>query len=171
MRILGLFDDPYWASDTIENIRFTSRVFLRHQHQFAFLKIVGEDLFGKRNHFETLGGGVEDNESFEECAIREVAEEMGAIATHYQCIGAVIDRLNPLKRLTYSVFFVAEFVSDLNKTHRTPEEKILIESIQWLSVQEVLEQLKIGQNPIDAFVHRRDLTAFLALLEDMNDRT
>lgn len=171
MRILAVYDDPYWENQTIETIRFTSRVFLRRDHQYAFLKIVGEDGFGKRNHYETLGGGVEDNETFVETAIREVAEEMGAVASNYQCIGAIIDRLNPIQRLTYSVFFVADFESYLEESNRTEEEKILIESIDWLSPKEVIESLKSGENPIDAFVHRRDLTAFLALLEDMNNRT
>lgn len=55
MRILAVYDDPYWESETIETIRFTSRVFLRRDQLYAFLKIVGEDGFGKRNHYETLG--------------------------------------------------------------------------------------------------------------------
>lgn len=172
MKLLAVYDDPTWESDTISHIRFTSRVFIRdHENRFAFLKIVGEDGFGKRNHLETCGGGVEDNETFLEAAQREVKEEIGGIATNYVCIGAIIDRLNPIQRLTYSAFFVADLVSMEPDTSRTDEEKILIEDVLWLSIDEALSDLKKADNPIDAFVHRRDLTAFLELLKHDNPGT
>lgn len=172
MKLLALYDDPYWESDTLSHIRFTSRVFVRNaEGNYGFLKIVGEDGFGKRNHLETCGGGIEDGESFLEGAKREVLEEIGGQASNYRCIGAIIDRLNPIQRLTYNVFFVADLVSLDSDLNRTDEEKILIEDVVWLSPDEALKQLKQAENPIDAFVHRRDLTAFLELLKNPDNRT
>lgn len=172
MRLLAVYDDPTWASKTIESLRFTARVFLRNSEgQYAFLSIVGEDGLGERHHLETCGGGVEEGETFLEAAHREVMEELGAIASNYTCIGAIIDRLNPIKRLTCSVFFSADLVQIVPETHRTEEEKILIEEVIWLNPTQAIERLKKAASPIDAFVHRRDLTAFLTLLSDDEDRT
>ncbi len=170
MKIIAVYDDPFWQGEKLSSIRFTSRVFLRNKDKYAFLKIVGEDALGKRNHLETLGGGVEENESFLEAAHREVMEEAGAIAENYRCIGAIIDRLSPIERLTYSCFYVAELKSFDHGFSRTEEEKILIEDIVWLSAKEAFEILNKAASAVDAYVHRRDLTAFLELLKDEQDR-
>lgn len=172
MKILAIYDDPFWEGEKISSIRFTSRVFLRnHENKYAFLKIVGEDGLGKRNHLETLGGGVEDNETFLEAAHREVMEEAGAIAENYRCIGAIIDRLSPIERMTYSCFYVADLKSNHHNFNRTEEEKILIEDIVWLDKKEAFEILNKADSAVDAYVHRRDLTAFLELLKDEQDWT
>ena len=166
MKILAVYDDLWWEGDVISHIRFTSRVFIKNsENKYAFLKIVGEDLFGKRNHLESIGGGVEENETFLEAAQREVLEEIGAIAKNYTCLGAIIDRLNPIQRITFNTFFMADLKEMDLEVNRTEEEKILIDSILWLSADEAVDQLKKAINPVDAFVHRRDLTAFLELLK------
>lgn len=171
MKIIAVYDDIFYEGNTLSSIRFTSRVFLRnHLNQYAFLKISGEDGFGVRNHLETLGGGVEENESFLEAAQREVLEEAGAIAHNYQCIGAIIDRLNPIERLSFSCFYVADLVTINHELNRTEEEKILIESIVWLSADDAIARLNQADHAIDAFVHRRDLTAFLEFLKDEQNR-
>lgn len=171
MKCLAVYEDVTWENQPIDLVRFTSRVFIHNSKgEYAFLKIVGEDFLGDRCHLETCGGGVEDNESFLDAAKREVMEELGIQAKNYQEIGAIFDRLNPLRRMTCSVFFEAEAIEGQNETNRTDEEKILIEQILWLTPEKALEQLKVAYSPIDAFVHRRDLTAFLALLESKKDR-
>ena len=170
MKILAVYDDPFWEGEHVSTIRFTSRVFLLNKDKYAFLKIVGEDGLGVRNHLETLGGGVEDNETFLDAAKREVMEEAGAVAENYQCIGAIIDRLSPIERLTYSCFYLADLKSFDHELNRTEEEKILIEDIVWLSAKEAYEILNKAESAVDAYVHRRDLTAFLELLKDQQDR-
>ena len=171
MKILAIYDDPFWEGDSVDHIRFTSRVILRNKdNKYAFLKIVGEDGLGIRNHLETIGGGVEKNETFLEAAHREVMEEVGAIAENYQCIGAIIDRLSPINRMTYSCFFVADLKSIEHDLNRTEEEKILIDDIVWLSAKEAYEILNKAESAVDAYVHRRDLTAFLEALKDEQDR-
>jgi 8-oxo-dGTP diphosphatase len=171
MKILGYYHDDRFPASPIEMIRFTARVYVvDDQNRIAFLHIQGEDGFGLRNHLESPGGGVETDESFEEAAIREIDEELGASAHDYKELGVVIDRYNIINRMTFSVYFSAKLTSLHNNHHRTEEEKILISSIQWLTPEEALARLKSADSEVDAIVHRRELAAFSALLVDLENR-
>ena len=166
MNILGYFEDHLYPHQPIEEIRFTSRIFLRDaSHKLAFLSIEGEDFFGKRHHLETPGGGVEAHETFVEAAHRELMEELGATATNLDLLGCVIDRYHLIHRLTISVYFEAT----LNKLHpttqRTEEETLLIADVQWLSEHEALQRLTHHENAVDELIHRRELCALQALLK------
>lgn len=171
MNILGYYHDERFPAGPIEVIRFTARVYVvDDQDRIAFLHIKGEDGFGLRNHLESPGGGVEMDETFEEAAIREIDEELGAIASDFKELGVVIDRYNVINRMTFSVYFSARLKSIHNHHHRTEEEKLLISSIQWLTASEALAQLKSADSDVDAIVHRRELAAFSALLVQLNNR-
>lgn len=171
MRILGYFHDDQYESSTIDLIRFTARVYVSNaQGRVAFLEIVGEDGFGFRNHLESPGGGVELNESFEDAAIREIDEELGATATNFKELGVVIDRYNLINRMTFSVYFSATLKELHHNHHRTEEETILIDAVKWLTPDEALARLKKADSQVDTLIHRRELAAFSAFLEDLKDR-
>ena len=74
--------------------------------------------------------------------------------------------MNPIQRMTCSVFFVAEADEQLDETNRTEEEKILIDQVVWLSPDEAIRQFRHAESKVDAWVHRRDLRAFIYLLEN-----
>jgi 8-oxo-dGTP pyrophosphatase MutT (NUDIX family) len=107
------------------------------------------------------------NESFEEAAIREIEEELGATATQFKEIGVVIDRYNIIDRMTFSVYFSAQLSSLKKELHRTEEELLLIESVEWFTPSEALELLKKADSAVDLIIHRRELAAFSALMEDL----
>ena len=170
MKILGYYHDDQYEISTIQEIRFTARVYVFNaEGKIAFLRIKGEDGFGLRNHLESPGGGVELNESFQEAAIREIAEELGATATQFKEIGVVIDRYNTIHRMTFSVYFSAQLKSLQKEIHRTEEEIILIDSVEWLDKEEALNTLKKADSAVDIIIHRRELAAFTALLETMKE--
>ena len=167
MKLIAHFEDVFWENKPIDHIRFTSRVFLKNDlGQYAFLHICGEDFLGERNHLETCGGGVEEDETFLDAAIREVKEELGVKAKNFKELGAIVERLNPIHRMTCSVFFSAEVDEISEDTNRTEEEKILIDSVLWLYPDEVIRRLSQANSYVDAYVHRRDLRAFIYLLEN-----
>lgn len=168
MKILAYFHDDQYVASPIQQIRFTARVYVfNREGKVAFLHIKGEDGFGVRNHLESPGGGVEMNESFEEAAIREIDEELGATATQFKEIGVVIDRYNIIDRMTFSVYFSAQLTSLKEELHRTEEEILLIESVEWLDINEALSLLKKADSAVDLIIHRRELAAFSAMCESM----
>ena len=64
------------------NVEFKKRncvrgVIFNEKDEIALLYINGTDMFGKRDHFELPGGGIEENESYEEALKREIEEELG----------------------------------------------------------------------------------------------
>jgi 8-oxo-dGTP diphosphatase len=166
MKLLAYYEDPFWENTDIESMRFTTRVILENANgQLGFLKIEGEDALGQRNHYETCGGGVEGDESFFETAAREVQEELGCKAQDFSLIGVIIDRLNPLARLTMSVYVHAFVAHEGLELQRTEAEAELIRDVVWLIPAEAVRALSTAHSPIDAYVHRRDLRALLAWLE------
>lgn len=165
MKLLGVFEDRYWAKTQTKEIRYTARVFLHSKDdRFAFLSIKGEDGFGFRDHIETCGGGVEEGETFLEAAKREINEETGLDAYHFRLIGVVIDEYNLIERMTCSVYYAAETTKESGPTDRTAEEKILISEIVWLTAEETLSRLSAVTSPIGMLIHQRDLSAFTELL-------
>ena len=63
-------NDNQYMNNGIDHIRKVSRaILLNENNQVCLLKISGEDIFGKRDYYETPGGGVDLNESYEEANV------------------------------------------------------------------------------------------------------
>jgi hypothetical protein len=69
--------------------------------------------------------------------------------------------------MTFSVYFSAQLTSLKEELHRTEEEILLIESVEWLDINEALSLLKKADSAVDLIIHRRELAAFSALCEGM----
>lgn len=165
MKILAVYDDPFYVDNGITTLRFTARVFLHDSEgKYAFLRIVGEDGFGLRNHLESAGGGVDEGESFLQAAQREVQEELGVVAKDFDLIGMVIDEYHLIQRMTCTVYFSAAFSHKNGPTQRTDEEKLLIEKIEWLKPVDVVKTLSSADSFVGNLIHRRELTAFTEYL-------
>lgn len=172
MKLLAVYDDPFYEDKGIQSVRFTARVFLKNQEgKYAFLHILGEDGFGHRNHLESAGGGVEEGESFLQAAQREVQEELGMVAKDFNLIGMVIDEYHLIHRMTCSVYFSATLSHQNGTTQRTDEEKLLIEKIEWLKPEEIFRTLTSADSFIGNLVHRRELTAFTEYISTSLPRT
>jgi len=171
VKILAVYDDPFYEDHGISTLRFTARVFLHDpQGYYAFLRIVGEDGFGLRNHLESAGGGVEEGETFLQAAEREVQEELGVVAKDFELIGMVIDEYHLIRRMTCTVYFSALFSHKNGSTQRTDEEKILIDKIEWLKPEEVLKTLSNSDSFVGNLIHRRELTAFAEYLSNISSQ-
>ncbi len=81
------FHDDVYPSAECSTIREAARMILTDSSgKLVFLKVEGEDLFGKRGHIETIGGGMEKGETPRQTLQRECLEELG-----YEC--EILDEL------------------------------------------------------------------------------
>lgn len=170
--IARMNDDIYPYNDGFDHLRYTARAFCENEKGlFGFLHIVGEDYFGKRDHLETIGGGIEENEDFQTALIREVKEEAGLEARDIKIVGSILDSYNLIRRITFSTFFHCLVdTREKEEMHRTSEEEILISEIVWLDPLEALYRLEnIAEHDVDKLVQRRDAAALRYYLENFTD--
>ncbi len=167
--IIARIKDDLFPYEGYDHIRYTARALLENQNgDFGFLHIVGEDFFGVRDHLETCGGGLEENEDLTGCIIREVKEETGLEIGKLDLIGSVVDAYNKINRITLSTFFHC-LVNDLDEKglHRTQEEQILIKEMVWLKPEDALERLRNSwTSKVDLIVQRRDAAALTYYLDN-----
>ena len=75
--IIARIKDDLYPYEGYDHIRQTARAIAENEEgKLGFLHIVGEDLFGMRDHLESCGGGIEEGEGICEALLREIQEEM-----------------------------------------------------------------------------------------------
>jgi 8-oxo-dGTP pyrophosphatase MutT (NUDIX family) len=159
--IIGRLKDELYPYEGYDHIRYTARGLIENSRgQFVFLHIAGEDLFGVRDHLETCGGGLEENEALDDALIREVREELGHEVHGIELVGSIVDTYNLIHRITLSTFFHAYIDEKEGLMHRTEEEEILIREIVCLDPLVALDRLEHQAiHDVDKLVQRRDALA------------
>ena len=105
----GIINDFIYPKSEINRIRKTVRVILvNEKKEIGLIHILGKDKFGDRNHYETLGGGVNDNEDLITSLIREVKEEAGYTIKNIKPLGKISIEYFILNRIDEGNFFYAE---------------------------------------------------------------
>ncbi len=170
--LIGEFKDDLYEFNGYDHVRYTARGLIENEEgKFGFLHIVGEDFFGERDHLETCGGGMEENELLSETISREIKEEMGFDTLSYEYVGTIIDTYNLINRVTVSSFFHCTVDTTRHQTHRTEEEQILIKEIVWLTAEEALDWLDNRcEHKVDKLVQRRDAMALRYYLNNFRNR-
>ena len=141
--------------------RWTVRAFAYNEEgKLVFLRVIGSDAFGKRNHLETAGGGVENDESLEETLHREVLEETGYECEIIEEIGKVVDHYNLINRETISTYFAVKLTNYTGKTNLSEMESTLIKGTEAYSEEEALRILSSAtRGTVNELVQRRDYYA------------
>lgn len=160
--VIARIEDDLYPYEGYDHIRQTARALAENEKgEFGFLHIVGEDFFGMRNHLETCGGGIEENEGIYEALKREIGEEMGYSIRELEMVGSILDAYNLIGRITLSHFAHVLLDTGMKKPlHRTEAEEILIREIVWLKPLDALRRLKHQHTSnVDLIVQRRDAAA------------
>ena len=114
MEYLGLINDTIYPLDGELKHRKTVRVILMNSNsEVGLIHIKGIDKFGNRDHYETIGGGVELNEDLIDTLKREVKEEAGYTIKNIKEIGHIDIQYNLLNRIDEGYFFYAEIDKDV----------------------------------------------------------
>lgn len=89
------FTDDVFAKSDITHVRETVRMIAVYHDRYAFLEIKRDDIFGCLRHLETLGGGIEVNESHAQAIQRELLEESGWEGEILRPLCVIEDTYNP----------------------------------------------------------------------------
>jgi len=161
MKSLGVFKDHEYPLTTINHTRRSVRaILINDQNQFAFLRIVGEDEFGYRNHIESIGGGIEKDEDFHMALLREIKEETGIVGEIIAPLGIIEDDYNLIHRHNISYFFLVKVHQVLLVTQRSATEQMLFKGVVWYSYNQAIincEYEAVGK--IGRLIQRRDALA------------
>ena len=97
MLYLKLEDNEYPKQELTHIRKIARAVVLSKEGKVAIIHLKRNDIFGDYDYYELPGGGVNENESFEDAAIREIEEEVGVIAKIIVPLGEV--------KMTIIIFF------------------------------------------------------------------
>lgn len=118
MKIIANLKDNEYPYRGIDESRDVVRVMLMNEEgKFLFHHLLGDDIFGYRDYFETPGGGVEKGETLEEAIKRECIEETGYNIDIISPIGEVIDYYNLIHRKNLNHYFLAKTIGEKEPVH------------------------------------------------------
>lgn len=157
---LTLKDNQY-PNNGIDHIRKVARaILLNEKNEVCLLKIYGKDSFGLRDYYETPGGGVDDNENFEEALIRELDEEVGVSSHIMMYLGEVVDYYNLIKRKNINRFYLCK-IDSKTKVHHESSGDDLIQEVIFVSLEEAIRLYeKNDKTKVGILVKQRELPFF-----------
>lgn len=160
--LIAILEDKVFRKTTKEAYtkRWTVRCFAYNQNnELVFLRIKGMDALGKRDHLETVGGGVEHEEELEDAIKREVKEEIGYNCEIVENIGYVVDHYNLLNRETISTYFIVKLKEHVGGSRSKTEEKLIHGLETYKETDALYELSQYKRRTVDELVQRRDLIA------------
>lgn len=149
--------DPNENLLEIKKVRVSVRaLLLDEENRVGMLKISGFDIFGQRNHFESVGGGLEPFEDEIIALKREVREETGFHINEIKYLDTVIDEYALLSQVNVHHYYIARIVGK-EKTQLTDRELCLIKGIEFKDPKTWIAVLSQAAFGVNALVHQREL--------------
>ena len=156
MEYYGLVEDFIYPKSEIKIKRKTVRVILvNDKKEIALLHILGKDKFGDRDHYETIGGGVNVNEDLITSLRREVLEEVGYTIKNIKEIGKIDIEYCLLNRIDEGHFFYAE-IDEYKGTSLEEYEKEIFDKVEWFSLSSIDELYSKEVENVGKMIHKRD---------------
>ncbi len=95
-----------------------------------------------KNMYKLPGGGLEENESFEEAFIREVREEVGCEVQIIECLGYIEEYKTKSNYIQTSYVFIGKIVNKLENLELTRMEQDEGGERLWLTPEQTLIRMK-----------------------------
>ena len=151
-------NDREYPNEGITHTRRVARAILfNDKNEVCILKIDGNDIFGHRDYYETPGGGVDEDESFEQGVVREIDEEVGVKAHIISFIGEIIDYYNLIKRKNINRYFILK-IDESTHIHHESSGDDLISKILFLPLEEVIQRYEtMNDYGVSKLVKQREL--------------
>ncbi len=110
------------------------------------------------------GGGLEENETLEECTKREVLEETGVLVNVLEESVSISEYFEDSVWTNH--YFICEFLKDTKNNNLTEEEKELGLIIEWKTLDELLENFENNPSKHEhgVNIHNRE---FLGLVNSL----
>ena len=156
MEDYGIINDFIYPKSEIKRIRKTVRAILvNDKKEIGLIHILGKDKFGDRDHYGTLGGGVNDNEDLITSLIREIKEEAGYTIKNIKPIGKINIEYFILNRIDEGNFFYAEIDEYIGNSLEDYEKEIF-DKVEWFSLSEIENLYKKEVFNVGKMIHKRD---------------
>ncbi len=156
-KVLKFKDDQYMFTGVTHTREIVRAVLIDENNNVCLEKILDDDGFGPRDYYETPGGGIKHGESHNDALHREIAEEVGykcEVLTH---IADVHDYYNLIGRKNHNYFYLVRRLEKVEQ-HLEPDEKIRIEKIIWVPIDEAIKLYEDMQNVlVGKIVKQREL--------------
>lgn len=153
---IEIFDNGLSKDDIKNQTRRTAcRGIVRKDGKLLITKIPKHDIY------MFPGGGLEKDETLEDCCKREVLEETGVIVNVLQKTIAISEVFED--SIWTNHYFLCEYVKETNIVQFTKEEIALELEFMWLDEEDVLDILanSMGNHPHAPNIHQRE---FLGLM-------
>ena len=156
---LDLFNDGMTIEDVSDQpLREGCRGILKKNDKYLMVHV-------KKFDITTFpGGGLEPNETKEECVVREVLEETGILCK------VVTKTVTLTEYFSDSIwrhhFFMCEYVEDTKETNFTIEEQEIGLEVKWMTLDEVIYEFEnnMTQHEHGPMIHNRE---FLGLINSI----
>lgn len=161
--VLYILKDPNFPKVKTTNLRPAVRVFpFDAAGRIGMVYYDGYDFFGYRNHYESIGGGLEAGENKLDCLKREAMEEAGFVLDNIKEFKVVSDVYGLIKQLNVHFYYTACII-EVKKSAPTIEERKILDSIVFKTIEEWIELFSKPSFGVNALVHQRELLLMKAL--------
>ena len=161
-----LIDNIYKKTEKNPRIRHAVRgIIINDNNEVALVHIKGDDVFGKRDHFELPGGGIEKGEDEIKALKREIAEEIGFEIKDIKEVGIIANEYNVLKRIDVQHFYLAKTSKFIGQS-LLDYEKGLFNEVIFYPLDKVLAMYKkMTVENVGILIHNRDSIAIKKAIE------
>ena len=158
MEPLFKFIDDQYMFTGVDHTREIARAILLDENDNVCLEyLLDDDGFGPRDYYETPGGGIKANETHEQAIKREIEEEVGYKCEIISFLGEVDDYSNLIKRHNHNYYYLVRRGEKVHQ-HLEEDEKIRINKIIWVSIDEAIRLYENMQNVlVGRLVKQREL--------------